>query len=338
MSQLQLTEQQIDGIEDMRRVLGAPHINCVPLGAGTPKGAIFQASIGEVRLRTGELSADIRTRSSVESDLLSFSMKLDSAGSLFSFRSGEEVLPGDVFRLARGDVNDYRATGTMRFAVISLHPDLLRRHGAEDALQGDRSVWEHRQWFRAPHATRALVARSVQRIASQVLRVDWTVTGQALHQLQAELIEPLVWGITSVELRSRGRHALSAATIVRKVEDWVDGQPPASIQIADLCRALHLSRRTLHRAFAETLGMGPARYLTLQRLTVVRTELRRGEPPGIKVTDTAIKYGFWELGRFAREYRQIFGERPSETLGKGTSYGVGLKANGRAGTLSSPAT
>ena len=65
MTQLQLTRQRIDGIEDMRRVLGAPQINCVPLGAGTPKGAITQASLGDVQFRTGELSALVRTRSSV---------------------------------------------------------------------------------------------------------------------------------------------------------------------------------------------------------------------------------------------------------------------------------
>jgi len=245
---------------------------------------------------------------------------------MFSFRSSDYVLPGDVFRLARGDVSDYRLSGHMRFAFISLRPDLLSRHGAQEALQGDCSVWEHRQWFRAPYATRMLIARSVQRIVSQVLHLDWAVTGQALRQLQAELIEPLVWGITSGEARSSERYALSAATIVRKVEDWVDGQPPATIQIGDLCRALHLSRRTLHRAFAETLGMGPARYLTLKRLAAVRTELRKSDPVAIRVTDTATKYGFWELGRFAREYRQMFGEKPSETLCRGTSCSVGPDA------------
>ena len=322
MSQLELTRQRIDGIEDMRRVLGAPQINCVPLGSDTPAGTIIQASLGDILFRTGELSADIRTRSSVESDLVSFSMKLDPSTALFSFRSGEEVLPGDVFRLARGDVNDYRLTGHMRFAVISLCPDLLLKYGAEDALRGDRGVWERRPWFRAPDAIRALVARSVQRIASQVLHLNWTVRGQALRQLQAELIEPFVWGITSGEPRCSERHVLSAATIVRRVEDWVDGRPPETIQIADLCGALHLSRRTLHRAFAETLGMGPARYLTLKRLAAVRTELRRSDPASIRVTDTATKYGFWELGRFAREYRQMFGERPSETLSKGMRHSL----------------
>jgi AraC family ethanolamine operon transcriptional activator len=65
--------------------------------------------------------------------------------------------------------------------------------------------------------------------------------------------------------------------------------------------------------------MGPARYLTLKRLAAVRAALRQADPVATTVTDTAIQHGFWELGRFAKEYRQTFGESPSETLIRGMS-------------------
>jgi len=306
----------IDGVEDLRHILGGRHVNCVPLGCGVPRGTILHASIGEVALRAGQLSADVRFQAGVEGDRISFSMKLDSDGGLFSFRSGKQVMPGDVYRLVRGDVNDCRLSGPLSFALISLSIELLARHGGDEALRGEVGFWEQRTWFRAPEATRMAVVRSVRRTLAYMFDPDGPMTGQALRQLQSELVEPFLWCILSNERRPDGRQA-SAATIVRNVENWVDGQSPETIQIADLCRALRLSRRTLHRAFAETLGVGPAAYLTRKRLTAVRAELRRSDPLAINVTDTATKYGFWELGRFARDYRRMFGERPSETLNKG---------------------
>ncbi|HKD52679.1 MAG TPA: helix-turn-helix domain-containing protein [Steroidobacteraceae bacterium] len=317
MSQLQLAQQRVDGVEEVRRLLDGPDIICVPLGSSVPRGMVMRAAAGEVSLRAGYLDANIRTRVSVDSDLITFSMKLESDAALFSFRSGKDVEPGEVFRLTRGDVNDYRLNGRMRFALVSLSRDLLLHYGGEDALRRDVGFWERRQWFRAAPGIRALVNRSVETVVARVSTVDWAVAGPALQQLQFEMIEPFLWGIMFDEHKFPERHAFSSAAIVRKVEAWVDGQSPATIQIADLCRALHLSRRTLQRAFTETLGIGPARYLTLKRLTAVRAELRRSDPAFIRVTDTAIKYGFWELGRFAQDYRRMFGERPSETLSKG---------------------
>ena len=322
MSELQVTRLRIDSFEDVRRVLDEKVTTCVPLGSAAPRGILLLASIGEVLLRAGELAADIRARSGIDGNSISFSMKLHSDSTLFSFRSGKEVLPGDVYRLAHGDICDYRVSGHLAFAVISIDADLLLEYGAEDALRGEVGFWEESCWFRAPPYTRDRVARSVWQIISQVSPPQWSVTGQALRQLQSDLVEPFLWGILSDERLPHERHGLSSAAIVRNVEEWVDERAPETIQIADLCHALHISRRTLHRAFAETLGMGPTHYLTRRRCTAARAELREADPATVNVTDIATKYGFWQLGRFASEYRKLFGERPSDTLGKGSHVGA----------------
>jgi len=36
----------------------------------------------------------------------------------------------------------------------------------------------------------------------------------------------------------------------------------------------------------------------------------------VTVTEIATSFGFVELGRFSVEYRKVFGESPSETLGR----------------------
>ena len=59
--------------------------------------------------------------------------------------------------------------------------------------------------------------------------------------------------------------------------------------------------------------MGPKRFLLLRRMHLARRALREA-PADATVTDIATEFGFWELGRFAVEYKALFGEAPSETL------------------------
>jgi AraC family ethanolamine operon transcriptional activator len=85
------------------------------------------------------------------------------------------------------------------------------------------------------------------------------------------------------------------------------------VRIADLCRAAGVSERTLRNAFHAVHGLSPKQYLRRERLEAARRrlEVARGAP-GI-VTAVATECGFFELGRFAVAYRELFGERPSDT-------------------------
>jgi AraC family ethanolamine operon transcriptional activator len=316
MTPFQAAKLRVESIDDIREVNGTSQTVCLPLGGSVPRGNLLHASIDEVQLRAGRLCADIRTRGALEANRISLHMKLDGDSTLFSFRSGKDVLPGDVYTLRRGDTIDYRLSGEIAYAAVSVTAELLQKHGAVDVERENTGFWEQRCWFRAPEPLRVSVCRTVGRIISQVLQPAFSVSGAAVRQLQSDLLEPFLWGVMFDERRAGERSTLSGSTIVRKVDSWIDGQAPGTIQIADLCRGLHLSRRTLQRAFAETMGIGPARYLNLKRLTAARAELRHADPQEMSVTRAATKYGFWELGRFAKDYRRAFGESPSETLRK----------------------
>jgi AraC family ethanolamine operon transcriptional activator len=60
--------------------------------------------------------------------------------------------------------------------------------------------------------------------------------------------------------------------------------------------------------------MGPATYLRRVRLNGVRRALQQRSGVSTTVTDVALEFGFWHLGRFAEQYHELFGEAPHETL------------------------
>jgi AraC family ethanolamine operon transcriptional activator len=101
---------------------------------------------------------------------------------------------------------------------------------------------------------------------------------------------------------------------VRRIEVYLEAHRGQMPSVPTLCGVAGVSERTLEYAFREHVGVTPVRYLKLRRLNQVRRALRAPESAGASVTEIALRVGFYDLGRFAGEYRSLFGELPSRTL------------------------
>ncbi len=84
-------------------------------------------------------------------------------------------------------------------------------------------------------------------------------------------------------------------------------------QLPEICRAVRASPRSLHASFKAIFNTSPKAYQIALRLDAVRHDLHRATA-GTTVTSVAMKWGFFQLGRFAGDYRRMFGEGPRETL------------------------
>jgi AraC-like DNA-binding protein len=91
-------------------------------------------------------------------------------------------------------------------------------------------------------------------------------------------------------------------------------RPDQSLSVSELAQRSSVSERTLRRAFKSCYGLSPLEYLRIHRLHQARAVLRANCPERTTVTQVAFDFGFWDLGRFAGAYRQLFRELPSETL------------------------
>lgn len=102
--------------------------------------------------------------------------------------------------------------------------------------------------------------------------------------------------------------------LIRKTADFLHERRGEMVDQWEICHALGVGERVLRRAFAIAYGVSPARFLRLRRLQLARSRLRDG--PASSVTEVATDLGFFDLGRFAGEYRELFCELPSTTLNR----------------------
>ena len=102
--------------------------------------------------------------------------------------------------------------------------------------------------------------------------------------------------------------------IIDRFEATLARMPVEPLYLSDICAAIGVSARTMEYCCREYYGMGPSRYLRLRRMNLARRALIDADPAKMTVTDVAMHFGFWELGRFASAYRSLFAETPSATL------------------------
>jgi AraC-like DNA-binding protein len=110
------------------------------------------------------------------------------------------------------------------------------------------------------------------------------------------------------------RAPLNSVRIVRACEDYAAHERYRSITLADLCAASGATERRVRHAFSDCFGMSPTSYLRVAALYEAHNELMKGLPVPDPVSRAAVEFGFWHLGRFAAQYRALFGELPHGTV------------------------
>ncbi len=103
--------------------------------------------------------------------------------------------------------------------------------------------------------------------------------------------------------------------VVDRIKAHLDACQSPPVALSELCEIAHVSQRTLQYSFSSILGISPIQFLRLTRLNRVRRRLRTAQA-GTTVSQVAADWGFYHLGQFAQDYRQLFGEAPSVTLSR----------------------
>ncbi|ABQ67337.1 AraC family transcriptional regulator [Rhizorhabdus wittichii] len=101
---------------------------------------------------------------------------------------------------------------------------------------------------------------------------------------------------------------------VRRVEDYIREHSRDPISLEEMIAVSGVSARSLHAGFRRFRDTTPMVYLKNHRLDLAHRQLKIAADDGLSVTEVALACGFTHLSKFARDYLDRFGERPSATL------------------------
>ncbi|MGH7116024.1 MAG: helix-turn-helix domain-containing protein [Stellaceae bacterium] len=228
-------------------------------------------------------------------------------------RSGFEVQPTNIVRHSEGQSYFQHSSGLARHGTMSLPVEDMVSVAAmagidltppKDALAHTPEPSAMAKLQRL-HAAAGRLAEE----APEILANPDAARGleQALIGAMVDCLGPRQEHESSL---AQGQHAI----VMRRFRRVLEENSEQPLFIPEICKAIGVSERTLRVCCQEHLGMSPKRYLLLRRMHMARQALRAASADAGTVTDLATRYGFWQLGRFAVEYRWLFGEMPSATL------------------------
>jgi AraC-like DNA-binding protein len=206
------------------------------------------------------------------------------------YRHGTLTIPASVFHQA-AESRYPEFTETFLKRGRSIFPDADACRNVSALLGGIMETIRRDPDTLAGEATRAALESELHERFFDLLRNDRT--------------NPMVEGNPRIARRYQR---------LKLLRDFIRENTHRPIRMDELCAVSGLSRRGMEYLFMDLLGVGVSPFLHHLRLHGVRRELLATDPRHGSVKRSALDWGFWHLGRFAADYRLLFGENPSETL------------------------
>ncbi|WFR98115.1 helix-turn-helix domain-containing protein [Rhizobium tumorigenes] len=190
--------------------------------------------------------------------------------------------------------------GSFDFLLLEISPSALSRIVEEADFSGVTSL-EAETASSDPvlaNLVRALIPALERPEEASKLFIDQLATAIGTHLVQRyggrSLASPL-----NLRRLSRSQEMLAKNILLENLD--------GDVSILDVARACNLSRGYFIRAFRETTGMTPHRWLVNERISHARKLLRAQEMP---LSEVAISCGFADQSHFTRVFTNVVGTTP----------------------------
>lgn len=272
----------------------------------TEAGRVIQAVTGAVGYGYCALNASIEQSGSAPSGVVTFAIKGKETGRVW-WRNldteGDDILiyrPGSEVKCISGPKFSVQTVSASWDVIARICNSMKLRLPRANALP---------ETVRVEPLKLASIQSSLQSIYTEI--------GVKLLDILMGILEKLVplW-IAQANTSTHARPSMRSRD--RAIGTCLEFLESADLQITGLRHLREISdvsERTLQYAFRERFGMTAQAFLRSRRLSRVH-ELIRLETNGSRsIGELAASQGLWHHGRFTTQYKELFGETPSETKG-----------------------
>ncbi|TDP98414.1 MULTISPECIES: helix-turn-helix domain-containing protein [unclassified Leifsonia] len=118
----------------------------------------------------------------------------------------------------------------------------------------------------------------------------------------------------STDPREQAQTPTAQLESYRRAVGFIEDYASLPITVTDIAGAAGATIAQLHAAFRTHAGTTAQGYLQQVRLSAAHTELQVSDPATTDLADLAGRWGFADLDRFARRYREAYGMHPAVAL------------------------
>ena len=284
-------------------------LNLLVTGSGQFRARLTQVTLHHLRLSAGDEYLSRIAFVAVPADMLLVTLPLgDRPAPIWD---GVEMQLSEMISFGPGQQLHARSDGPCQWGAIQLTVEDFVQYGG--ALRGTTPIVPALARWRPPRAA----LRQLRHLHQAAIRAAEARSGvladrEAAHGLEQQVIHALVESLSARPVYKETEVARRHRDILARFEELLEPELPPTVSA--IGAAIGVSQRLLRECCRKNLGMDPSRYRRLRGMQRARRALRRENPDTASVSAIAHRYGFRDLGRFAVNYRGLYGESPSTTL------------------------
>lgn len=296
---------RIEGLKDA--VLGAG-LEATQMSTGRLSGSLVYSESDGVICTSGLINGRVALFGPLSEHMVTLGVGLNLQPGARHWLS--EVETGNVGVFHPGDDHDAIYFPGSMYAAITLTADKLEEEAARDDLILDRNLLGGTGIH-----PRNLDPKALSKLQRLFQRLHEGGTSSLCDAVGAQILSTLIDHLARPpHQRNAGRHPTQYGKIVERARAYIQENLCEPISVDELAAASYASRRTLFRAFEFILSEPPHLYVRRLRLHRIRHDLASEAERACTIALIANQWGISDIGRMSGWYRELFGERPSETV------------------------